>query len=127
MEAIGLTLGKAEPFETNDKSLDNVVFQQDIPENTEVAKGQTINITYYTYKNTTVKVLPFNGKSYGSIKDDEMQAMLDQGFTFKLLDESGNAFKSESDIPDTAVVINQTPAANTQSAPTLITLTLRTK
>lgn len=127
IETIGLTLGKAEPLETSDKSLDNMVFEQDIPENTEVVKGQTINIRYYIYKVTTVKVLSFKGKTYGSIKDDEMQTMLDQGFTFKLLDESGNAFKSESDIPDTAVVIDQTPAANTQSAPTLITLTLRTK
>lgn len=125
IESVGLTLGKAEPINTNDKSLDNIVYTQDIPENTEVAKGQTINITYYTYKVTTVKVPDFRNQTYGSIKDDEMQTMLDQDFTFKCLDEDGNSLGSN--VPDTAMVINQTPAAGTQSEPTLITLTFKTK
>jgi eukaryotic-like serine/threonine-protein kinase len=126
IESLGLTLGKAEALSTNDKSLDNIVYSQDIPEKTEVAKGQTINITYYTYKILKIKVSSFVGKTYGSIKDDEMQTMLDQGFSFKLLDESGNAM-SETEVPDTALVTNQTPSANSESEPALITLTFKTK
>jgi len=126
IETLGLTLGKAEALNTTDKSLDNIVYSQDIPENTEVAKGQTINITYYTYKKLTIKVLSFKGKTYGSIKDDEMQSMLDQGFSFKFLDENGNAL-GEDEVLDTVTVINQTPAANSESEPTLITLTFKTK
>lgn len=127
IETIGLTLGKAEPLETSDKSLDNMVFEQDIPENTEVAKGQTINIRYYTYKVTTVKVLNFVKKTFENIKDDEMQTMLDQGLRFKFIDESGNVL-DEADIPDTAVVTKQNPTVNTQAAPdTVITLTVSLK
>ena len=129
IETIGLTLGKAEALNTNDKTLDNIVYSQDIPENTEVAKGQTINITYYTYKVTTVIVPKFINETYGSIKDDEMQSMLNQGLSFKLIDENGNQLNPDKNqVPDTAVVINQTPAANTQAVPdTVITLTLKTK
>ncbi|MFA6940849.1 MAG: Stk1 family PASTA domain-containing Ser/Thr kinase [Clostridiaceae bacterium] len=129
IETIGLTLGKAESLNTSDKSLDKIVYSQDIPENTEVAKGQTINITYYTYKVTTVKVLNFVKKTYGIIKDDQMQTMLDQGLSFKFIDENGNQLDPDkNEIPDTATVTDQTPPANTQAAPdTLITLTLKTK
>lgn len=129
IESLGLTLGKAEALDTSDKSLDNIVYSQDIPENTEVAKGQTINITYYTYKDITIKVLGFMNKKYGDIKDDEMQSMLEQGLTFKLLDQDGNALDPyKNEIPDTAVVINQDPAKNTLvKQNTLITLTFKTK
>lgn len=113
IEALGFILGNGETIITSDKKKDNIVSSQDIPENTEVAKGQTIKVSVYKYEKPDFTVLNFVNKSFGNIKNEELKNMTDQGFTFIYLNKNGNKLNYK-DIPDIALVTKQSPNDGTK-------------